>query len=314
MPKMPCVGEMRTLASQPKATTVDDRRVLEIEAYSGVPLEFYGETEVIDLAQMKIGPKFPILMEHERNLRVGVAEEAVAGDRLMIRGYALKTEAANEFLTTYDEGFPWQASLGARITGVTRLADGEVKTVNGREVTGPAFILASELREVSVCSLGKDSDTAARALSDSEEEVPMADSKAPEKDFRAVVRELRDAFPDRTDFVLAQAEKGHTVIEAKAELADVLARELSEAKAEVARLSGEVKRLSEAETGVSFRAAGEDKPADDEPDTFEAQLEREWKDPAVRAEFMGDKEIFVKYREGEALGVVKIKGIHSKAR
>lgn len=308
--RMPCVGDTRTLTAAPVVSSVDGRRLIEIEAYSGTELEFYGEREILDLSAMKVRNIFPILMEHERNLRVGVADGVEIADSLVVRGYTLGTDAGKEFTATYDDGFPWQASVGARVTGVRRLVEGETEVVNGREFAGPGFILATELREVSVCSLGKDPDTAARALSDTEEEVSMTDKVAPEKEFRAVVRELREAFPDRLDFVLAQAEKGHSVTQAKADLSEVLSLELSEAKTKIAALEAELVKLREGEGGVSF--VGELPAGKPEPDTLEAKLDKEWADPDTRAEFMDDKDVFLKYREAELAGLVRIQGVHSK--
>src|SRR5690606_32537707 len=57
----------------------------------------------------------------------------------------------------------WQMSIGASIEKVVFLEEGETASVNGRRVSGPAYIVRqSTLNEVSFVALGADDNTSAK--------------------------------------------------------------------------------------------------------------------------------------------------------
>ena len=70
---------------------------------------------------------------------------------------------AQEVIATSENGFPWQASLGASADKVVFIPEGKTAKANGREFKGPVYIARkSTLGEVSFVALGADDDTEAR--------------------------------------------------------------------------------------------------------------------------------------------------------
>ncbi len=70
---------------------------------------------------------------------------------------------AQEVIATSENGFPWQASLGANADKVVFIPEGKTATANSREFKGPVYIARrSTLGEVSFVALGADDDTEAR--------------------------------------------------------------------------------------------------------------------------------------------------------
>ena len=68
-----------------------------------------------------------------------------------------------EVIATSENGFPWQASLGANADKVVFIPEGKTATANSREFKGPVYIARkSSLGEVSFVALGADDDTEAR--------------------------------------------------------------------------------------------------------------------------------------------------------
>ncbi|MCE3016080.1 MAG: Mu-like prophage major head subunit gpT family protein, partial [Pirellula sp.] len=70
---------------------------------------------------------------------------------------------AQEVIATSENGFPWQASLGANADKVVFIPEGKSATANSREFKGPVYIARkSTLGEVSFVALGADDNTEAR--------------------------------------------------------------------------------------------------------------------------------------------------------
>ncbi|WP_206036132.1 phage major capsid protein [Crateriforma spongiae] len=80
---------------------------------------------------------------------------------------------AQEVIATSENGFPWQASLGASADKVVFIPEGKTANANGREFKGPVYVARkSTLGEVSFVALGADDDTEARVaagLADADE-------------------------------------------------------------------------------------------------------------------------------------------------
>jgi hypothetical protein len=69
---------------------------------------------------------------------------------------------AQEIIATSENGFPWQASLGALADRMVFIAEGRTATANGREFSGPLSIARkSTLGEISFVALGADDETSA---------------------------------------------------------------------------------------------------------------------------------------------------------
>jgi len=154
----------------------DQAREFMITAYTGKPLETWFGQVVFAIDGIKTKDKIPILREHQRDRVVGSGRSFNDKKNLYVKGeFSQVTTDSKEVQQLADEGFPWQASVAIWPRVVEMLESAKVKkTVNGREIAGPAEIwLESDVGEVSFVSLGRDDDTAAISLSVSEGKVPV---------------------------------------------------------------------------------------------------------------------------------------------
>ena len=121
---------------------------------------------VVDLAGMRVTRKSrPILKDHDRGSIVGHTDDISVNDsRLEVAGVISGVgTTAQEVIATSENGFPWQASLGASADKVVFIAEGKSAKANGRDFEGPLYISRkSTLGEVSFVALGADDDTEAR--------------------------------------------------------------------------------------------------------------------------------------------------------
>lgn len=144
-------------------------RKFKMAAYNGGAMNFIWADVpvVVDLAGLKISAKArPVLKDHDPALVVGHSEKITvnAGKTLELEGVASGTgAAAQEVVANADNGFPWQASIGADIHAVEEIHEGEDVVVNHQKFTGPLLVVrASRLGEVSFVSLGADDSTEVR--------------------------------------------------------------------------------------------------------------------------------------------------------
>jgi hypothetical protein len=121
---------------------------------------------VVDLAGLKVTKKSrPILKDHNQGQIVGHTDEIKVTDQaLEVAGVISGAGAtAQEVVTTSENGFPWQASLGATADKVVFITEGKTAKANGRDFVGPVYIARkATLGEVSFVALGADDDTSAR--------------------------------------------------------------------------------------------------------------------------------------------------------
>ena len=179
-----------------KAGDASDQRSLrrfEMVAYTGAAMELAGwdAPVVIDLAGLSIrGTARPILKDHSPSMIVGHTESVgVEAGRLRVAGLVSGSgRVAGEIVESSRNGFPWQASVGAKASRVEFVKKGQTAAANGRTFDGPVHIVrASSLSEVSFVALGADDDTTARvaatAAADGHQENTMStatdDTNAP---------------------------------------------------------------------------------------------------------------------------------------
>lgn len=108
--------------------------------------------------------KLPVLLDHKSDQRVGHTEKVEkTQSELRAEGVISSTsEAAREVIESSENGFEFEASVGAKTIRYIELAKGKSREVNGRIVYGPALIADSTiLREISFVGTGADSDTQA---------------------------------------------------------------------------------------------------------------------------------------------------------
>lgn len=145
-------------------------------AYTGAPMRPGGwkqEHEVIvDVSGMDFprSGRVPLHRDHDPSRIVGHSESiSIVKGQVQIDGVAsADNDHAREVVASSKQGFPWQASIGAKITAPPYfLHAGQKKRVNGRLAEGPVWIAPkSRLKEASFVSLGADGDTSAVAASD----------------------------------------------------------------------------------------------------------------------------------------------------
>lgn len=155
-----------------------------IVANTGGRMSFpYGDV-VIDMNGVKSKKlNIPILYGHDsESINAGIGHTtsiSVQNGQIVLDGVVSRdTIAAREFVKSSRNGFPWQASVGGRITKRKNVKENETYNVNGRDETGPCIIASEfELWETSVVTFGADSATssvAASAENNLKDEVKMS--------------------------------------------------------------------------------------------------------------------------------------------
>lgn len=141
------------------------RRGFRQVAYTGGPMRVpgYQHPVVLDFKGARLTNKKPILLEHDKKRIVAQAQEVsiVEGEGLVIAGFMLNTDDSQYVTSLADQGFEWQASVGASPLKPPRfVAAGQRQTINGQEIEGP-FIHVTEwqLGEASFVAMGADSQT-----------------------------------------------------------------------------------------------------------------------------------------------------------
>ena len=163
-------------------------RKFSMVAYTGGAMRLGGwpYPVVVDLAGMRVTRKSrPILKDHDRASIVGHTDDIMVGDsRLEVAGVISGVgNTAQEVIATSENGFPWQASLGANADKVVFIPEGKTATANSREFKGPVYIARkSTLGEVSFVALGADDDTEARIAAGQAEGDDDLDGNEPDED------------------------------------------------------------------------------------------------------------------------------------
>ena len=145
-------------------------RKFSMLAYTGKAMDVFGWDApiVVDLDGLFISEKpRPILKDHNQSIIVGHTTSITKDHgQLFVNGVISGTgRSATELVADADNGFPWQASLGARVLKAIYIPDGHQETVNGQTISGPVYIARqSQLGEVSFVSLGADDDTESHLL------------------------------------------------------------------------------------------------------------------------------------------------------
>ena len=136
-------------------------------AYTGgaMRLEGWDAPVVVDLAGMAIPTQNrPIRLQHKATEGVGHTDKVeVANGALLAAGVISRaTAAAKDVAESGRNGFPWQASIGAKVKKFEFVKAGQSATANGKRVDGPAYVVReSLLGEISFVDLGADGDTSA---------------------------------------------------------------------------------------------------------------------------------------------------------
>jgi hypothetical protein len=160
-------GEQIELAEIAAGKDEKKPKRFKMNAYNGGMMELGGWylPVIVDLEGMSVPKRQrPILRGHDTAQIVGHSDKiTIADGKMHVEGVVSETTAAGrEVAGLAAEGFPWQASINARVTKVVRKEEGEKATVNGQEFVGPLLIARkSVLGEVSFVPLGADGSTSA---------------------------------------------------------------------------------------------------------------------------------------------------------
>jgi len=121
------------------------------------------EPIVIDLAGMTVPSVIPIVFGHDYALESVLGQgTGTIGNQLVIDGSILsKNERATQVVQLGDDGYQWQASVGADVDEEYVVEAGDTAQINGQSFTGPLRVVSrSSLRECSFVTLGADAATA----------------------------------------------------------------------------------------------------------------------------------------------------------
>lgn len=163
---------LRIVGAASLAPQGDDKAALRkfrMAAYNGGLYRFPWSSSpvVLDLAGLEITDKArPILKDHDTAQVVGHSTAITKADTLTVEGVVSGTgPSAVEVVANSDNGFPWQASIGADVLSIEDIAHGVSVTINGQSFTGPlAIVRSSRLAEVSFVALGNDDTTTAELV------------------------------------------------------------------------------------------------------------------------------------------------------
>ena len=136
-----------TLAAADPPVEGDDKpalRKFSMVAYTGGAMRLGGwpYPVVVDLAGLRVTRKSrPILKDHDRGSIVGHTDDIKISERsLEVAGVISGVGAtAQEVIATSENGFPWQASLGASADKVVFIPEGKTAKANGRDHHRPTL-------------------------------------------------------------------------------------------------------------------------------------------------------------------------------
>lgn len=143
----------------------DGPKTFTSKFYTGGPLNIAGWDlpVVVDLAGLKPANVLVANLDHDKTKRVGNFEVANDGKELTAIGKATAATAArDEVVNSAQAGYQWQASLEVSPIKVETLAKGKTATVNGQQISGPAYITREgTLKGFGFVSHGADDNTTA---------------------------------------------------------------------------------------------------------------------------------------------------------
>ena len=148
-------------------------------AYTGglMRIEGFPHPVVVDLEGLAIDRQdIPVRLDHQSRQGVGHTQRvAVENGSLIAEGLVSRdTSWARDVIRSGQNGFPWQASIGAAVVDAQFIPNGQNVTVNGRTFDGPIHVVRKAiLKEISFVDNGADSSTSARIAANSKEQSHM---------------------------------------------------------------------------------------------------------------------------------------------
>ena len=143
-----------------------------MQAYGGgrLHLSNFAHPAVIEAAGVEVhgeAETIPILRDHDGKRPVGHGRPIIASDSLQVDGtISQTTDDAKQIIEASKNGYPWQASIGGRMTEKPEfIAPGKKVQINGRNQSGPVYVVRGFMwTETSVVSVGADADRATTSI------------------------------------------------------------------------------------------------------------------------------------------------------
>lgn len=167
---------------------------------------------VVDLAGLAIpSQNRPIRVGHNSDRLVGHTNAITHEDGRLVASGVLSIPGPDteRVVAGSRNGFPWQASIGARVDQFEIVKDGQVATANGREFTGPTVVVRkSTLGEISFVDLGADGNTSASVAASAQETSSMPTASNPTDNLAATaaaeaLKAIRTATANETKRIAA---------------------------------------------------------------------------------------------------------------
>lgn len=325
----------------------EEKNRFKIVGYSGEIIRdhWYWGNVAFDLSGMEFAkPVTPILAEHNSAVRLGFTDEQEIGDKVVVEGPFLDNDDAVRLRDDMRKGFPMEASLYVPPLIVEQVSKGSSVKVNGHTLEGPGAVFRkSEIKEVSMCVFGADSNTTSVAATESAESISFnvkedserKDKTMSEKEMTLAIFKVEHAELYDQVFKTGKAEgekSGHDlfaeIVLACGDDHGLAIKCYSENKSAM-----EAMKLRNEKLAADLKAAREAAPqkptdpaegefADDQAKAAEAkakaanpaeQTEAEQRESFKRSkdlqdEFGGDEDAYIAYLKAEASGQVKVRG------
>ena len=239
-----------TLVELSQAEEGSRTRSASITGYSGGPIDhWYWGRLAINVEGIKFKKNtFPVLEDHLQSRKVGFSKKPdVSEGKLRLQATLLSTEAAQEFVSLNDQGFPYEASISVLPLTIRRFDKPTDVNVNGKLLKNMDVIIEASLyKETSICVFGYDSDT--ESSLDNADQGELITFKADCEGFehttqRQTVKEVKSM--ERIEMTLEQFKTTYPELAAAmvAEVKEGVKKDNLELTQQIEELSGAVKDL-----------------------------------------------------------------------
>lgn len=175
-------------------------------AYSGEPFPYSDNMYVIDLSSTGFKQLVPVLLEHDKYKRIGAASLNNHGTHLSVSASLLENADANAIKCDAEKGFPFELSVGIFDLECQQVTKGEC-VVNGKPISAPITILKQgKVRELSLVTLGADSNTSTQFFSENEMDL-YEDDKMGNTELELEIAELSKKLEEVTLELKQEQEK-----------------------------------------------------------------------------------------------------------
>lgn len=175
-------SEPMELIAGPENEPAGKPKKFAMVAYTGAAMQVgYGYPVVVDLAGGDPPRQStPIFRNHDPDRIVGHTQTVeVTAQRIKVSGVMSgDPEQVDPIVASAGRGFPWQASIGAKVGKLEFIEAGQKVKVNGRNFDGPVYVARQwTLGEISFVPIGADTSTSASVAASSQAGVAPMDEK-----------------------------------------------------------------------------------------------------------------------------------------